>query len=116
MGPLLCRKVVRGVLFVGWAAAYGGPALEPIPVRLHVRDEWVALPSTPDDPQSAAPAMTHAAARISHFVDPESGESYDSKWPFDCTPEQVHHEFRLEKREFLLGEPILVEYLVAVEG
>ncbi|MCC6487972.1 MAG: WG repeat-containing protein, partial [Candidatus Hydrogenedentes bacterium] len=116
MRPSSCLIRVGMLAVSSWAIAYAGIMPEPIPVQVSFRNDWFLLPSTPDDAQSEAPVMTRAAACISHAVDPATGKTYEAEWPFDCAPEQVHHTFRLEKHEFLLGEPILVEYLLSIEG
>jgi hypothetical protein len=90
--------------------------LEPVPVIVKGQVDWVMLPPTPDDPDSPAPVITYAAVPISRAVDPETGKPYVEGWPHDCDPNDVCHTFRLEKREFLLGEPILVEYRVSLDG
>ena len=116
MRPTSFWSVLADVLLASWVVANGAHALEPIPVRIEVRDDWETLPSTPDDPQSEDPVITHAAVRIPRIIAPDTGEPYTTEWPFDCEPDQIHHRFLLEKREFLLGEPIVVEYRVTVEG
>jgi WG containing repeat len=116
MKAAVLSGAMAGSIFAAWLASGVALALEPIPVQLVARDDWTKLPSTPDDPQASSPVMTHAAVSITRYVDPDSGEPYVSEWPFDCAPEQIHRAFRLEKRGFLLGEPILVEYMASVEG
>jgi len=113
MNALYLRTLITGIILAGTALAETTP--EPIPVRLKVEDFWVELPSTPDAPESGKPVFTHAAANVKRHLDPDSGEPYVA-WPHSSEPAQVRKQFLLEQREFLLGEPILVEYRVTVEG
>lgn len=116
MRSTLCGGALGGLVLACSVSSHVAQAIEPIPVRLDVRDEWVVLPPTPDDQRSNDPVLTHAAVRIPRFIRPETQEPYDASWPFDCKPEQVHHSFHLQRREFVLGEPILIEYRVSLEG
>ena len=78
--------------------------------------EWIRLPSSVDAPDSTAAATTYSAVCIARSVNPDTGQPYADGLPFSCAPEDVHHAFHLEKRTFLLGEPIIVKYTVSVEG
>ena len=90
--------------------------LEVLPVELHVRQDWVRLSSPPGGPNSCSPIVTQAAVSIERAFDPETGDAYSPNWPFSCNQAEVHRTFHLEKNRFLLGEPILVEYCVTVDG
>ena len=85
-----------------------------ISVTIPYRCDWIELPPTPSMTDDVS--TTHAAVRFLRVAEPGSDPSQDVEWPYTCGPEHVRHEFRLEKRESLLGEPILIEYRVSVEG
>jgi hypothetical protein len=79
---------------------------------------WTLTEPTPDDPKSNDPTLTHAVFQLlMQSVDPVSGEPYDEAAPQPtCDPADLRVRFRLEKKEFLLGEPILVELGVQLDG
>ncbi|MBN1420413.1 MAG: hypothetical protein JXP34_16670 [Planctomycetes bacterium] len=109
---------VLAVLLQGGAGAGEPvPAREPVTVPVHVRTEWVEIPATADDPEAKAPVLTRSALRILRAVDPATGKPYDaSKDVFGCDPRKLRRSFRLEKRHVILGEPILVEFRIELEG
>jgi hypothetical protein len=85
---------------------------EEILVDLHIRAEWLPL-----SPSSDTPGTTRSALRTLRAIDPESEESYDrSKDVFRCNPTDLRRAFLLEKEEFLLGEPLLVEFRITLDG
>jgi hypothetical protein len=79
---------------------------------------WTMTNPTPDDPKSKSPAFTYSVfGSLVQAVDPVSGEPYDKTIPEPpCQPADLRIRFRLDKREFLLGEPILVEFSVELDG
>jgi hypothetical protein len=90
---------------------------EEIPVDLHIGAEWLPLSPSVDKPDSDAYILTRSALRIWRAIDPETEKPYDnSKVVFDCNLADLRRIFRLEKREFLLGEPLLVEFRIALDG
>lgn len=85
---------------------------EEIEVDMHIRAEWLPL-----FPSSDAPSTARSALRILRAVDPENEEPYDkSKAVFGCNPMDLRRAFLLEKEEFLLGEPLLVEFRITLDG
>jgi hypothetical protein len=89
---------------------------EEVQVDVHSVAEWVALPVRDLD-AVAGRAVALSAVRILRAIDPETKAPYDaSNEELGCDPTALRREFRLEKAEFLLGEPILVELRVEMEG
>jgi hypothetical protein len=94
-----------------------GEEPEVISVDLHIRAEWFQLAPSVYEMNDHTGAMARSALRTLRAIDPDSGELYDnSKIPLDCDPGNLRRTFRLEKEKFLLGEPILVEFRVELEG
>jgi hypothetical protein len=79
---------------------------------------WVMGRPTPDDPKAADPTLTrYIFQSLVQAVDPQTGKPYqDTPEPPTCKPADLRMAFRLEKKEFLLGEPILVEFRVELDG
>jgi hypothetical protein len=90
-------------------------------INLHVHYKtagWTMTTPTPDDPGSHDPTLTYSVFRsVVQAVDPVSGEPYDKTIPEPrCQPGDLRIRFRLEKKEFLVGEPILVEFVIELDG
>jgi hypothetical protein len=95
-----------------WAGAQAEDTPEQVQVDVHVAAEWVKLP-VPEGDKAPGRAVALSAVRILRAVDPKTKEPYDaSNGQVGCDPTALRREFRLEKAEFLLGEPILVELRV----
>lgn len=89
---------------------------EQVSVDVYSVADWVRLP-VPEGARAPGRVVALSAVRILRAVDPETKEAYDaSNEALGCDPATLRREFRLEKAEFLLGEPILVELRIALEG
>ncbi len=90
-----------------------------VPLEITYRHvDWVAAPPAVDDADSADPVTTYTVL-ASRFVAVHSGSDEpfaDGPPQLECDPADVVSGFALEKREFLLGEPILVNYSLALNG
>jgi hypothetical protein len=73
------------------------------------REEWFPLPQVPNNP-------TRAAISIWREIDIHSRKPVNRLEQLSCKIEDIRTSFHLEKTEFLLGEPILVEYRLALQG
>jgi len=71
------------------------------PLHVKVDWEWVTLPASPGS------AVRVCVSR--------SGKAYDDTL-HSCRPTDLRREFRLPKAEYILGEPIVVQMFVALEG
>lgn len=86
-----------------------------VPIDLHVGTEWSPVFSSAAGPDGQAATLW--SLRTLRAVDPETNERFDtSSDVFGCDPADLHRAFRIEKNEFLLGEPILVEFSVRLDG
>lgn len=95
-------------------AADVGP--KEVQVTMHSRADWLEL-AKEDDAEARGRASACCALRILRAVDPKTGKAYDeSNDILGCDPADLRRAFYLEKTEFLLGEPILVEFRIALEG
>jgi len=100
------------VLFVGLPTvvfAAGRP--EEVEVVIHRMSEWIELARPTDPCPGRVTAMS--ALHLCRAVDPETGEPYNEG---GCDPTKLRRAFRLEKAEYLLGEPILVELRIGLDG
>jgi len=94
-----------------------GAKPEEVSVDLHVSAEWNPLPPLESKVDGDAHAATRSALRILRAVDSETGKPYEKKNEvFNCNPVDLRRAFRLEKKEFLLGEPLLVEFRIELDG
>src|SRR4051812_5839607 len=60
---------------------------------------------------------TFSALTIPRVVDPKTGQPYDrSTDVLGCDPARLRRTFRLEASEVLLGEPVLVEFRIQLDG
>lgn len=91
-----------------------GPVL--VELNLHYRqDRFIMAPDVPSSEGSGG--TSSIILSVMRAVDPRTNEPYDASEPalgFD--PKDLRHLFRLEKQEFLLGEPILVEHRIELNG
>jgi hypothetical protein len=104
------------LLSIAGAAQEAGNVPYPVLVEIKVHykyDRWIMAPPVADDS-----GTTHSVIlSVIRAVDPQTGLPFDTSEPelaFD--PKDLHHSFRLEKSEFLLGEPILVEHRIELNG
>ena len=58
----------------------------------------------------------HSAIEIRRAINTETGKPFDSSYSFACDLKDLRREFKLEKTEFFLGEPILVEFQIELNG
>src|SRR5215471_16230769 len=79
---------------------------------------WIMAPAMADDPNAPEPTITHSVLQsLLQAVEPETGKPYQGTVdPPTCKPSDLRIAFRLEKKEFLLGEPLLVEFRVELDG
>jgi hypothetical protein len=101
-------------VFWGLFAAAGeeGARPEEVSVSVHVQEEWVPLPV-----KEPGVGQTRSALRTRRAVDPVSGRPYDRGTDvFGCDPAELRRSFRLDKKEYILGEPILVEFRIELGG
>lgn len=90
---------------------------EQVRVDSHIRAEWTELPPSVGKPEGGEQTMTLSALRILRAIDPKTEKPYDkTRDIFGCDPADLRRTFRLEKNEFLLGEPILVEFRIELDG
>jgi hypothetical protein len=116
-----CSLILSLSLFLGMTsvAQESGPQPETVNIDIHHRfDRWIMSVPTPDDPSARDPSLTHSILlAVFRAVNPQSGQPYDNSDPsLDFDPDDLRHLFRLEKKEFLLGEPILVEHRIELNG
>lgn len=110
------------VLFHVLVSSYGkaeekGAKPEEIPVDMHISAEWILLLPLESEIYADSHSTMRSTLRILRAVDPETGKPYEKgNEGFNCNPMDVRRAFRLEKREFLLGEPLLVEFRVELDG
>ena len=103
-------------LFAGSAPVQGATAKTEIVLPVRVRPEWKALPTTQPAGGGYA-AATYSAVRIDRALDQTTGQPYNaSSNPFKCEPTDLRRSFRLDKNNFLLGEPIVVEFRIELAG
>jgi hypothetical protein len=105
---------LAGVVVLSHAGEKRAPRQE-VSIDLHVGAEW-----SPVFPSTAVPdgdATTLSAFRILRAVDPETNKRFDtSNDVFGCNPADLHRTFRIQKTEFLLAEPILVDFSIRLDG
>ncbi|MFC1712212.1 hypothetical protein ACFL6S_01020 [Candidatus Poribacteria bacterium] len=90
---------------------------EQVSVDVHIRAEWLLLSLSVSEGDSSSRTMTRSALRVLRAIGPENGKPYDeSEDVFDCNPAELRRSFRLEKEEYLLGEPLLVEFRIELDG
>jgi hypothetical protein len=90
-------------------------------VLLHVtyqHVDWVVAPPAVDDADSSDPTTTYNVLASRYVaLDPQAGQPLaDAPPQLECDPGDVVSVFTLDKREFLLGEPILVNYSFSLSG
>src|SRR5947209_4453866 len=102
--------LLRAWLLAAIPAACLGDEPRTIKVDVTVRADSLGLAPAGDPP-------TFSALRISRVVDPATGEPYDrSNDVLGCDPADLRRTFRLESPEVLLGEPILVDFRIELDG
>lgn len=80
-----------------------------IQVSFPIEREWVNITNTDN--------TTHSAIEISRAINTETGKPFDSSYKlFACDLKDLRREFKLEKTEYFLGEPILVEFRIELTG
>jgi hypothetical protein len=92
---------------------------ERIQLDLYYRTtEWVLSPPVREEQDSKETGGTHAVfLALVQAVDPRTLAPYvPVTKEFGCDPADVRHSLRLEKSEFLLGEPIVVEHRIELSG
>mgnify|MGYP003642926285 CR=1 FL=1 len=111
------RHVICGILLtIVMAAARAQEATEPITITYDVDSAWLELPSVAG-PDGGATGTTYNAFGYTRALHPGTDNPIGKAIPdFECNPADVRRSFRLEKRNLLLGEPILVEYRVELDG
>ncbi len=120
----LSRLVIFGFVFLLLAMAR--PAMpqdddraEPVSVKIRYRhDRWIMAPPVLDgELPNSSDGTRSVFYRVVRAINPRTEQPYDLSEPtFDCDPEDLRHMFRLEKKEFILGEPILVEHRIELNG
>lgn len=108
-------------LAIAMAAVAQETEEQPKPVRIDVyyrQDSWIMAPDVADEPSSEDSGITQSVfLSVIRAVNPATGEPYDKSEPnFNFALDDLRHFFRLEKKEFLLGEPILVEHRIELNG
>jgi hypothetical protein len=119
----LFRVVCVLLLLAPLAAAarqQGRPEPERVQLDIYYRTtEWVLSPPVRDEHDSTEePGVTRSVfAALVQAVDPRTRAPYvPVTKDFGCDPSDVRHSLQLEKREFLLGEPIVVEHRIELSG
>ncbi|HEX8200802.1 MAG TPA: hypothetical protein VF590_09960, partial [Isosphaeraceae bacterium] len=85
---------------------------EPTAIRVEVtsQTDFIRLAPAGDPP-------TFSVLRIPRVIDPETGRPYDrSNRVLNCDPARLRRMFRLETSEVLLGEPVLIEFRIELDG
>lgn len=103
------RSLLLLLIFVPLAVADERPPVKKAQPEAAAREEWFPLPQVPNNP-------TRAAISIWREIDIHSRKPVNRLDQLSCKIEDIRISFHLEKNEFLLGEPILVEYRMALEG
>ena len=89
---------------------------ETIEVDIYYRTQWVLSNTFADEMGSGESAFSLFLA-VNEAVDQKTEKTFvAAPREFGCDPQKLKHGFRLEKREFLLGEPILVEHRIELKG
>ncbi|MBN1916802.1 MAG: hypothetical protein JW889_02745 [Verrucomicrobia bacterium] len=98
------------------AASQAEPKPEEIQVPILVRTDWT-LVKAPEDNEAPGRISTAAAIAVCRALEAKTKAAYDgtNKVP-GCDPADLRRAFYLNKAEFLLGEPILVELRVQLDG
>ncbi len=117
-------RTIRGLIFSSLAIAMAAVAQEPaeqpktIEIDVYYQSTWIMAPTVAEDPIFEDVNVTRSLLlSVTKAVDPDSGRAYDDSAPqFDFRIEDLRHFFNLEKKEFLLGEPILVEHRIELNG
>lgn len=86
------------------------PDGDAIRIDVHVRHEWIALPS------DRLPKGTQSAVAIPRAYDPETGKGYGELADLGADPLHLVRGFTLDGDRFLVGEPIVLEHVVKLEG
>lgn len=98
------------LLFAAISPACLGDEPKTVQVDVTVQADFVRLAPAGDPP-------TISALRIPRVVDPETGKPYDrSNSVLRCDPARLRRTFRLETSDVLLGEPVLVEFRIELDG
>ena len=98
-----------GLIVASVSACLGGEP-EVIKVDVALKREHVALPRSGDPP-------TLSTVMISRVIDPKTGRPYDrSNSVLGVDLGHLRRTFRLEASEALLGEPVLVEFRIELDG
>lgn len=106
-------------LAVGAGAEESSQSPKIVEVNVYYRiNDSIMAPSVSDDPSDVDADVTKSVfLSVIRYVDPQTGLPYDKTDPtigFDIN--DLSHSFRLEKKSFLLGEPILVEHHIELNG
>lgn len=111
---VVAAAVLLLVLAANAAEDEGKP--ERIQVSILTRTDWV-LVAAPDDAEAPGRVSTASALGIRRALEPKTQSVYDATNEFlGCNPGHTRRAFFLEKAEFLLGEPILAELRVQLDG
>jgi len=97
---------------IGFAALVEGERPRVIPVTLQAH--WVELPVSASGPPALTTGVTYSALKVVSNPRPVADPAVDPVPEID--PTRIHRKFVLEKTEFLLGEPILVEFRADCEA
>ena len=92
---------------------------KPIEIDIYYRqDAWIMAPDVAYEPSSEDSGITESVfLSVVRAVNPATGEPYDKSEPAsNFALKDLRHFFRLEKKEFLLGEPILIEHRIELNG
>jgi hypothetical protein len=108
------------LLLAGFAtAAQQTPEPERVQLELYYRPaEWVMSPNVTDTAGPGGASVTRSVfLSLVQAVDPHTHKPFvPISKEFECDPEDLRHSFRLEKSEFLLGEPVVVEHRIELDG
>jgi hypothetical protein len=113
------RRFLTLSLFVlltasAFVAQEAGEKRKTIELDVYYRhDAWVMSPPVEDGADSTR-SVFYSVLRA---INPRTGQPFDTTQPsFPCDPADIQHSFRLEKKEFLLGEPVLIEHRIELNG
>jgi len=91
------------------------PKSEEVQVPILVRTDWTLIRASQDE--APGRVSTAAAVAIRRALEPETKAAYDgTNKSLGCDPADLRRAFYLDKAEFLLGEPILAELRVQLDG
>lgn len=113
---ILCLATLGLTVIV---SAVAQESIEPKAVEIdtYYRVSWIMAPDVAAEPPAEGRGTRSLLLSVIRAVDPNTGLPYDNSIPkLGFAAKDLRHFFRLEKSEFVLGEPILVEHRIELNG